>query len=220
MKLSIDVSERLVAIAKTGGGKTEWAKYMLRLISQKMPVVIVDPNFNWLGKYPIWEKERKQPGTIDKPHLIDRFNPKWHVQCLQPDTDGSEPDERLEHLCWDVFKHGNIFIYFDETEGIATATSVPKYIRVLWKRGRSHGIGAWAATQAPSGIPRIFKSQAEKFVVFKVGDQDARLVAEIVHSDEEEVKGLGRFEWLYYDNKSMDYAEWNPPIPFEERKIA
>ena len=218
-KIVIDPSERWIIVSKTGGGKTELAKYFLRIVAKAMPVVIVDPNELWLGrgKHPIWETDRKKPGTIDKPHLIDKFNPKWHVQCLQPDVDGTEADERLERLCYDVLKAEDHFMYFDESEGIATATSVPRYIRRIWKTGRAHGIGAWVSTQAPKGIPKIFKSQAEKFIALKVGDEDVDTVAALVHADKEEVAGLGEYEWLYYDNKTMDHAEWQPPVPYEEK---
>jgi energy-coupling factor transporter ATP-binding protein EcfA2 len=217
MKLIIDPSERWLILGKTGSGKTQFAKYLLRTISQKMPVVIIDPNELWLGKghggrASDWAS-RKELGTIDKPHLINSFNPKWRVQCLQPDVDGSEEDPRLERLCYDLLKRGNVFIYFDESEGIATAQRVPAYIRRVWKTGRAHGLGAWVSTQAPTGIPKIFKSQAEHFVTFKVGIEDTEFVANMLHSVEEDVEGLGKYEWLYY-NTSMDIAEWNSPIPF------
>src|SRR6266568_8138594 len=116
MKLTIDPSERWIILGKTGSGKTQFSKHLLREVSKAMPVVIIDPNELWLGKFPQWETSRKKPGTIDKPHLIDKFNPKWHVQCLQPDVDGSEPDERLERLCYDILKAENRFVYFDETQ--------------------------------------------------------------------------------------------------------
>jgi hypothetical protein len=142
------------------------------------------------------------------------------VQLLQPDVDDAEEDPRLVRLCYDLFKHGgNVFFYLDETEGIATATHVPRYIRKVWKTGRAYNIGAWVATQAPKGIPRIFKSQAEKFVIFRVGDEDVDTAASIGHATKEEVAGLGRFEWLFYDNTKMDLAEWNEPIPFVEKGI-
>lgn len=217
----IDPSERWIILGKTGSGKTQFAKHMLRIISQKMPVVIVDPNELWLGRgrggRPEDWAQKKELGSIDKPRLINEFNPKWHVQCLQPDIDGSEEDPRLAKLCYDILKHENIFVYFDESEGIASANVVPRYIRRLWKTGRAHNVGAWVSTQAPRGIPRIFKSQAEKFVIFRVGDEDIDFAASIAHAAKEEVQGLGRFEWLFYDNKIMDIAEWNPPIPFEEK---
>lgn len=220
MHIRVDISERWIIFGKTGAGKTQFAKHLLRQVSAKMPVVIIDPNELWCGKYPEWETNRKRPGTIDKPHLIDKFNPKWHVQVLQPDVDGSEADPRLERLCYDILKCGNRFVFFDETEGIATAVSVPRYIRRIWKTGRAHGIGAWAMTQAPRGIPKIFKSQAEKLITFKVGDEDVETVAALVHATKEEVADLARFEWLYYDNVQMDHAIWNAPIPYKEKKHA
>jgi hypothetical protein len=222
MELKIDPSERMLIVAKTGAGKTEWAKYMLREVERVMPVVIIDPKELWLGRgkggRPEHWAQKKELGTVDKPRLINEFNPKWRVQLLQPDVDGSEEDPRLPKLCYDIFKHGGgVFVYFDESEGIATATHVPAYIRKIWKTGRAHNIGAWIATQAPKGIPRIFKSQAEKFVALKVGEEDVDFVAQLVHSTKEEVAQLGRFEWLFYDSNHMDFAEWNAPIPFKEK---
>ncbi len=221
-EITIDPSERWIILGKTGSGKTQLAKHLLRIVAQKMPVVIIDPNELWLGRgkggRPEDWAQKKEVGTIDKPRLVRAYNPKWHVQCFQPDVDGSEEDEALVKLCNDIFRHGGVFVYFDESEGIATATHVPRYVRRLWKTGRAHNIGAWVSTQAPKGIPRIFKSQAEKFITFKVGDEDVDITSGILHATKEEVEGLGRFEWMFYDNKTMDVAEWNPPIPFQEKK--
>lgn len=220
-KITIDPSERWIILGKTGSGKSELVKYFLRIVARSMPVVIIDPNELWLGrgkgKRSDWETDRRKPGTIDKPHLVDKFNPKWWVQCLQPDVDGEEEDPRLPALCYSILERGNTFVYFDESEGIATATHVPRYVRRLWKTGRAHNIGAWVSTQAPRGIPRIFKSQAEKFVSLKVGDEDIKFTASLVHSTEDELATLGQFEWLFYDNKSMDYALWNQPVPYKEK---
>ena len=222
MVFMIDPSERLLIVAKTGAGKTEWVKYFLRIISKSMPIVIIDPKELWLGKGRGGHKsdwaQGKELGTVDKPRLIDVFNPKWHVQLLQPDVDGEEEDVRLAMLCRDIFKHGgNLFLYFDESEGIATASYVPRYIRKVWKTGRAYNIGAWVATQAPKGIPKIFKSQAENFVVMKVGEEDVDAAAELVHADVEEVRDLERYEWLYY-NTAMEHAEFHAPIPYKEVK--
>ncbi len=208
--LRIDPSERWLILGKTGSGKSEYVKYLLRMVAKQYPVVIVDPKEFWLGKKPEWAG-RKEPGTVDKPHLVNEFNPKWRVQLLQPDE---EDDNRLEHLCRAILKRGNIFVYFDETEGIATATHVPAYIRRVWKTGRSLGVGAWAATQVPTGIPKLFKSQAEHFVVMKVGEEDAELAASLVHVPEEEVSALKKYEWIHYDT-NMDIGEWHPPIPYK-----
>lgn len=214
----IDPSERWLILGKTGSGKTVFAKHLLRDVAKLYPVVIVDPNELWLGKgkgrHTHEWATRKEFGTIDKPHLVETFNPKWRVQCIQPDEDDMD---KLEKLCYAVLKKEDMFIYFDETEGIATATHVPKFIRVLWKRGRAHHIGAWASTQVPKGIPRIFKSQAEHFITMKVGDEDAPIAAEIAHVDDKIIRKLKPYEWIYY-NHHMDHGEYHPPIPYTEKK--
>lgn len=213
MGIRIDPSERWLILAKTGAGKTEYVKYLLRMVEEQYPIVIIDVKAFWLGKHPKWA-EKKELGTVDKPRLVDEFNPKWRVQLLQPDE---EDDPRLEKMCNAIMKWGHpIFIYFDETEGIATATHVPGYIRRIWKQGRALEVGAWAATQVPTGIPRMFKSQAEHFIVLKVGEEDAELAASLVHVPEEEVSALKKYEWIHYDT-DMDVGEWHPPIPYKEK---
>lgn len=221
MNLTIDLHERYCGIAKTGAGKTELFKYLLRIAAEKVPVCIIDPKEQWLGDYPIWETDKRKPGTVDKPHLVDVFNPKFHVQVLQPDELGSG-DERLEKFCFDLLKTRNRVIYFDETEGIATANMVPPGIRRIWKTGRSKGIAAWVATQTPSGIPKIFKSQADKFFTLQVGREDIELAAMIGHALKEEIADLRPYEFYFYDAKDpeMDTAEWNPPVPYKEKKAS
>lgn len=217
--MKIDPSERWIIVAKTGAGKSELCKYFLRDVSKKWPVVVIDPKHLWLGKGKgRYQKEwasRKEPGTIDKPHLVTTFNPKWQVQCFQPDD--WDIDGQLARMTDQIFKRGDIFVYFDECEGLANATQVPDYMRKLWKMGRAWNIGCWVASQSPSGIPRIFKSQAENFVCMKVGEQDVELCADLVKVPEQTVQRLKPYQWIFY-NVNMDQGEMHPPIPYKEKK--
>lgn len=210
--ITIKPSERWVILGKTGSGKTAFAKYMLRLLQGKMRIVIVDPKEYWLGDNPVWAS-RKEEGTVDKPRLVQTFDPKLSVQCLQPDE---EEDDSLEKLCREVLKTRRTFMYFDETEGIATAHHVPGYLRRIWKTGRALKVGAWVSTQAPTGIPKIFKSQAEKFFVFKVGEEDKPLAASFAHVDISTFGQLRDYEYFYYDT-IMDKGIHMPPVPFKEK---
>lgn len=217
---TIDAHERVNIIGKTGCGKTEWAKYMLREIAKIFPVVIIDPKEHWLGDYPVWETDRRKPGTIDKPHLVRQFNPKFHVQVYQPDEE--DDLHGLDKFCIAILKKRNFFVYFDETEGICTANHVPKGIRLVWKTGRAKGIGAWVSTQTPTGIPRIFKSQADKFITMAVGAEDVDIAALIGHALRSDVAVLRDWEWLLYDTKDHEQtvAEWYPPVPIKKKKAA
>jgi hypothetical protein len=200
-------------MGKTGSGKTEYMKWFLRRVSEKMPVVIIDPKFFWLGDNPVWATE-KEIGTVDKPHLVKRFNPKLRVQVYQ----SRHYDAGLDRFLKAVFKHKNIYVYIDENAGIATATSIGEGLDMIWRMGRSMGIGAADGSQTFRRIPDIFKSQAEKFILFKVGRGDAKDAATLVNVEEEDVRSLGKYEYIFYDNQEMDYGEWMPPLDLEAEK--
>lgn len=186
---------------------------MLRRIAMKMPVVIVDPKMFWLGESPVWASG-KSAGTVDHPRLVKSFNPKYWVQCIQPDV----YDTKLEKFLKSVMREKYRYVCFDETDGLCTATSVPEGIRKVWKQGRVLKVGASAGSQTYSGIPRIFKSQAEKFVLFRVGDEDIEDAAHLVHALPEEVANLGEYEYIYYDANSMENGIWMPPLDLEKEK--
>ncbi len=91
---------------------------------------------------------------------------------------------------------------------------------MLWKTGRAKSIGAWVATQTPTGVPKIFKSQADKFVTFRVGSEDADIAALIGYANKQDVASLQDFEYLWYDTKNHEQmiAEWNAPLPWDGKK--
>lgn len=215
MKLDIKASQRWISVGVTGSGKTEFDKYRLRHIAAKMPVAIVDVKGYWLGEHPVWASS-KEAGTIDKPHLVTKFEPKWRVQVIQPDI----YDKELEKFLLDVLKRKDVYVDIDESEGLCTATQVPLGIRKIWKQGRVLRVGATVGTQTYSGIPKIFKSQAEKRVLFQVGEEDYEDAAKLVHVSKEEVANLGKYEYIYFDTDTMTHGIWMPPLDLEKVKAA
>lgn len=212
-QIVIRPSERVLILGKTGSGKTVFAKHMLSKIEGRMRIVIVDPKEDWLLDASKWAKGRNK-GSILAPRLVRKFNPGYLVQCIQPDE---HEDIHFAAFCMSALKMRNTFFYFDETEGIATANFVPFHIRRIWKTGRSLNIGAWVSSQVPSGIPRLFKSQAEKFFVFKVGEEDIDLAAKLAHVSQAEIQALANYEYFYYDSGTMDKGVKMPPVPFVRR---
>lgn len=213
MKLEIVPSQRMLIMGKTGGGKTEFAKFYLRRVALYMPVVIVDVKNFWLGEFPQWAG-RKEKGTIDRPHLVKAFNPNYWVQIVQPDI----YDNALDKLLKEVVRYKYIYVYIDENDGLATATQVPEGIRKVWKQGRAFKVGACDGSQTYSGIPRIFKSQSEKRVLFKVGEEDIEDAAHLVHVTPEDVMDLDPYEWIYYDTETMEHGIWMPPIDLDKER--
>lgn len=200
-------------MAKTGGGKTEYAKFLLRPISQHMQVLIIDIKNAWLGGNPVWEKSRYKPGTVDMPHLVEKFNPKFQVQLIQP----VKYDDQLEKSLLAVLKHRNVHVHIDDTAGLCTANVVPDGINRIWTQGRALGVGAFVCSQTYNRIPSIFRSQAEKFLVFRVGKDDAKDAADLVNVTEEEILSLGEYEYYFYDTH-MDTGLWMPPLKLEDAK--
>lgn len=220
MKINIDPSHRWLFLGATGTGKSEGAKYFLRKVAGRYPVVIVDPKEFWLGRNPKWAG-RREPGTIDKPRLVEKFNEKLGVQCYQPDVPGGD-GPLLDEFCYRILdygrKKGGIFVYFDECDGIATANVIPRGLSALWKKGRALEVGAWIGNQTATGIPKIFKSQAETWVVFDVPDPDDRkLIATSTASPHVEVERLPKFHYWYFHRHDLHEAVHMPPLDIKNK---
>lgn len=223
VKIVVKPYERGILLGKTGSGKTELAKWLFRPVAAKMPVVIVDRKHLWLGENPVWAK-RKEPGTIDRPHLVTKFNPDFHVQVFQP----SGPEE-MEAQYAAILKTGRRAVYIDETKGLATATSVPTEMDRVWTQGRALGVPAWVGSQSARGIPLIFKSQAEKWIILQISKPDLESIEEyvpLVGSDDMSIaqaaRGMrqklkARFHFYYYE-PSMDEPIFLNPVPYKEKR--
>lgn len=217
VKISIDPTERVLIIGKTGGGKTVLAKHFLKEIAKKYRVVIIDPKHMWLGKYPKWAKNNEK-GTVEKPRLVTSFNPKLSVQCFQP-TMPAHRDERLDKLCFDILKQGKTFVFFDELSTVATATQIPDGFSALWTQGRQIEVAAWCATQRPLRIPEIVKSQSEKWFIFDMpGPKNKKEIAEYTDTPDIESTRIPKFVYWYYDQPNMDHAIVRPPLEYKEPK--
>ena len=58
------------------------AKAELREMARRgWPIIIIDPSAYWMGADPKWDKGA---GTIDRPKLVTRFDPKAAVQLYVP----------------------------------------------------------------------------------------------------------------------------------------
>lgn len=195
--IQLDPSERLLFVGKTGSGKSFLAKALLRKMAAKgWRIVIIDPKAFWLGKSGKWAT--KGNGTVDSPRLVERFDSKLQVMCYQPSTPAID-DEQLNELCEAILNQGNTIVYFDELDGVATASKMSFGFSRLWTMGRALNVGAWAATQRPARIPEIVKSQAEHWMVFRVvGPDDRKVISAYIGSPQIAEHALNGHQWWYY----------------------
>jgi len=166
--------QRITFIGQTGSGKSVVSRYLLKMARKKgWRIVIIDPKRDWqkyLGKvYPTAEKGL---GTVDSPWLVKEFRGRLAVQLFQP----LEWDANCETFFQAIIACKNTIVYIDEITQLASATVVPREIKLLWTQGRSLNIGAWCSTQRPKGIPLVIKDQSEVWFLFRINSKDDRKV--------------------------------------------
>ena len=210
--------QRITFIGQTGSGKSVVSRYLLKLARKRgWRIVIVDPKKDWMTylgkKYKF--AEGKSLGTVDSPWLVAEFNPNLAVQIFQP----LEWDGQCESFFKAIIATRNTIVYIDEITQLATATIVPKELKLIWTQGRSLNIGAWCATQRPKGIPLVVKDQSEVWFLFRVNNRDDRKVVQgyLPIEDMPEIvdRPLPKY-WFYYWEDSMPEPMLVKPLKIEE----
>ena len=211
-RVTIDLrgSERWLFVGKTGSGKSYLARALLREMSRRgWPIVIVDPSAFWMGAHPKWDKGE---GSIERPKLVTRFDPKARVQLYVPSIPGWQ-DPGLDALMEACLKRGKLVLYFDETNGIVSANQYSPWFARVVTQGRKHELAVWAATQRPTRVPEILLSQAENWAIFRViTPNDRKKIAEYTGSKLTRQERLEPFFWFYWNQQSDD-ATLMAPIP-------
>lgn len=67
-----------------------------------------------------------------------------------------------------IFKRENTILWIDELMSIGTVNSYPFSLGRLYQQGRSKGIGIWACSQRPSGIPSIAPANSSYYFIFNL----------------------------------------------------
>jgi hypothetical protein len=210
--------QRLTFIGQTGSGKSVVARYLLKIARKRgWRIVIIDPKRDWM-KYlgQKYEYAEKGLGTVDRPRLVREFDERLAVQIIHP----IEYDAHTEKFLNAVIAKRNCIVYIDEITQLATASIVPRQIKIIWTQGRSLNIGAWCATQRPKGIPLVVKDQSEVWFLFRVNSFDDRKVVKgyLPIEDMPEVVDhpLPKF-WFYYWDDSMEHPILVRPLRLEKR---
>lgn len=186
--------ERAFITGKTGTGKTYAARYILSAFSR---LVVLDPK-GTLGGWGLdpWDRERRR-----------RLRGGYPVRTRVLLTPGEDPQEFWEKVLELVFKAGNVTLYIDEVYGVIPPNSTPSpWLTAIWTRGRELGIGGYAASQRPVWVPLFIESEAEHFLMFRLGlPQDRKRMSAFMGP--EVLDRFSNIHGLYYSR-----AEWDKPL--------
>jgi DNA helicase HerA-like ATPase len=167
--IRVKSSDRAFLCGKTGSGKSYAAHKLTRGLER---LVVLDPKGDDAAMAD-WDLE---PWDRDaRRRLKDQKSPVRARVVL----DARRPTAEI----WDealaaILQAGNVTLYIDEVYGIVNPNSTPSpALTAVWTRGRSLGIGAWAASQRPVWVPLFILSEAEHFFVFRLtlGDDRKRM---------------------------------------------
>lgn len=149
-------NERVIIAGKTRSGKTTLAKELTKSIRRLLILDSKGTLGGWNGEE--WSEENRE-------RLVKGENVRVRIV---PEIN-QDPGTLWEEAFSFAFTIGNCTIYLDEAfaifENANTATPTAK---AIWTRGAEFGIGAWASTQRPSGIPLFLISEAEHYFCFRL----------------------------------------------------
>jgi len=210
--------QHVTILGKTGSGKTFLGFQLLNaVISKELPgvVLVMKPKDatvdTWqrrmkLRRIPHWPPPRIR-NRVDKPRgyvlwpklgdfdrdddvLRAEFNRCFRESYTQAARRNGEPRA----------------IFVDEVVGVSKELRLETSLKRLWMRGRSLGIGLWAATQRPFDAPLLAYQAPEHLFIAaepdarsrqrlgEIGGFDSDLIEHIVHPGS---RVLGKNEFLY-----------------------
>lgn len=196
--IRIRSDERVFLCGKTGSGKTFAARHICAPLRR---LVVLDPKARideaeW--SVAPWDREARM--------LLRNGEP---IRALVRAPIGPGADDEWERAYREVLNAGNVTIYIDEVYGVIETGKPSPYLTALWTRGRELGIGAVAASQRPSWIPRVLMSEAEHYFAFRLSlMDDRRTLAEIMGP--EVLDPILDEHGFYYSR-----TEWDAPLYFQ-----
>lgn len=167
-------NDRVLFVGKTQSGKTYAAGLLLSGFER---LIVLDPK-GLLG-----DAYRKRAGLyswnltdIDSPDgpAVARSLRDGGPGRLRIPVPTHVDDEEAYFDAWLGFAYRiqHVTVYIDEVMGVTSGTRPPRWLRLLYSRGAERNTGVWAATQLPTGIPRVIKTESDWYFLFRLTDPD------------------------------------------------
>lgn len=165
---TIPANKHVLVCGMTGTGKSFLAEHYLRGYKYVVKLDTKDETGerHAEGKSP-WEgltegkdftvcRNLEELDEIDTPKII-------YVPAFEDQT-----QENFDEFFNWIFERGNCILWIDELMSVGTVQRFPRGLGRIMQQGRSKGIGVWACTQRPSGIPAIVPASCTYFFVFNM----------------------------------------------------
>lgn len=190
-------SNELVAVfGHRGSGKSTW---LFEHIDEFKPFVLVDPLFD--PKF----KAMNLYTLTSCGQALQLFND------AQPQRIYISPNaETFDFFCALVLAKGNMTLIVDEIDNYCTSYYMPPYLKKIIKIGRHQNVNLIAVCRRPKEMNPLIRSQANRFVVFPLGGEDAYelrsyLPATILDKIVELRESNDGAEYLEYNFKTKEY---------------
>jgi energy-coupling factor transporter ATP-binding protein EcfA2 len=205
----IESGQRVVAVGKTGSGKSYLMRYLVKQLHRVMvldPKSMIDPeqwNLDWASVRGVRDLGRGKNARL----LVRGINLEDWAYWLQ--------------AAWDV---GNVVVYIDELYALVDfgQGKPPRILSRLYTQGREKEVGVWGATQRPAWVPMFTLSESDWFFAFRTQlSEDRKRLAELMGEEVLEPVPDKHGFWEYN-------TEWDTPlyvprlevkVPANEREI-
>ena len=188
-------NEVVAVFGHRGSGKSTW---LARTMEDCKPYLLVDPLYD--PKY--LKSDIHQLSSLEEALRMFRDGDPQRLYAT-PNL------ITFDYLCGLCLARGSMTLIVDEVDNYATSQYLTDNFRKIIKRGRHREVNLVSATRRPMEMNKLIRSQANRFIVFPMGMEDAKDLESYVGPVWKKVMDLTMDDvgvyYLDYDFKAKDW---------------